>query len=211
MMRPYTGMNFQTPDRPALLLIGESHYLPSDSRLDVTPDVWYSGSAERLNDDERGFINTKEIIEESAISRFSNKAHSIWRNSLSVINESGPAYSDYVQVAHDIAFYNFFLRPAFTGDSLVVQPIDEEFANEAFVEHYQELKPTAVVFLSSLAYRHFRHPASATVPFIVTPHPGCQWWNRVAKKYGNKRGRDTLRDFIQTLNWPKELTGTPKL
>jgi hypothetical protein len=89
------------------------------------------------------------------------------------------------------------------GDSLAVSAQDVEFANEAFRAHYRALRPTAIVFLSSLAHSHFQPREPLSVPVITTPHPGCAWWNRVAQKYGSKRCRDILADFIKTTNWPR--------
>jgi hypothetical protein len=202
-MRPYVGKHYYDTGIPSLLLIGESHYVPCDSKHDTTPEAWYSGSSDTLPEDELYYISTAQLIEDSRAEAFSNPAHSIWRNSFMEINQFGPAYADFTRVADDIAFYNFFLRPAFTGDSLVVAPQDVEIANEAFRAHYEALKPTAVVFLSSLARDYFHPTVPVSVPVIATPHPGCPWWNREAQEYGNKRGRDILADFIKTTNWPK--------
>jgi hypothetical protein len=203
-MRPYVGTHYRKRRTPSLLLIGESHYIPKGSSLNTAPNVWYSGSSHNLSEDDLYYISTTRIIEDSRSSNFSNKAHSIWRNSFSVINQFGPAYADFTRVADDVAFYNFFLRPASTGNSLIVTPQDVEFANIAFNTHFEELKPTAVLFLSTLARNHFRPPQSFSVPIATVPHPGCRWWNSVAKRYGNKRGRDILAEFIVTTNWPKD-------
>lgn len=201
MMRPYVGKNFHDAGKPSLLLIGESHYLPEDSTQHITAETWYASSSETLSPDEREWISTAALLNASRAEGFANTAHSIWSKPLWEINEHGPRYPDYKRVADDIAFYNFFLRPGLEGDSLAIAPQDVEIANEAFRIHYEALKPTAVVFLSSLAHNHF-HPAEPlSVPVISTPHPGCKWWNTVVPKYGNKRGRDILADFIKTTNW----------
>jgi hypothetical protein len=203
MLRPYVGKNYFDTGKPLLLLIGESHYLKKGSNRDTTPHIWYEGNSLTLSEDEREGLNTREIFEESKESGFSQKEHSIWRNSLKVINDFGPAYSDFVRVAEDIAFYNFFLRPAFHGKSLKVVEEDRAIANEAFQLHIKELNPTAVIFLSRLAYDNFHRSESLSVRVIVTPHPGCKWWNKEARKYDNKKGRDLLADFIKKkTNWP---------
>ncbi len=147
MMRPYVGKHYYDTRTPSLLLIGESHYIPEGSQHDITPEAWYYANSTTIQDDDLVFyISTSKIIEKSRTDGFSNAAHSIWRNSFSEINQFGPSYSDYKRVADDIAFYNFFLRPAFTGDSLEVKPQDTEFANEAFIGHCEKLKPTASHF-----------------------------------------------------------------
>lgn len=210
MMRPYVGDNFHDANTPSLLLVGESHYLPEGSSQHLSAERWYAGSSDTLSPEEIGWISTKVVLKEFRSEGTSNAAFSIWSNAFREINRYGPRYSDYKRVADDIAFYNFFLRPGLEGKSLAVSAQDVEFANEAFRAHHQALKPTAIVFLSSLAHNHFHPSEPLSVPVIATPHPGCAWWNRVAQKYGNKKGRDILADFIKTTNWPKSPeTGKP--
>jgi hypothetical protein len=200
MMRPYVGKNFHGAGTPSLLLIGESHYLDGDCPQRRS-ESWYSGSFTDLSDDQVTYIDNVRLLENSRAEGFSKKSHVIFKNAFSEINEYGPRYSDYKLVADDIAFYNFFLRPGLEGDSLEVTDQDVALANEAFLLHYEALKPTAVVFLSRLAHENFNPAEPIGTPIISTAHPGCQWWNRVAHKYGDRRGRDVLADFIRTTQW----------
>lgn len=200
-MRPFVGERFGQDGAPRLLLIGESHYLPEGSTVHLNPDAWYSGSEESLTDHERGWISTKDVIAGSRANGFRQKEHSIWRLSLQEINASGPNFSDFVEVAGYISFYNFFLRPAVKGKSLQVQGIDVSYANEAFLEHLHAIRPTAVVFISRLARKHCPSADACGVPVVATPHPSCVWWNRTSAKYGHKRGRDILGDLVRELNW----------
>jgi hypothetical protein len=202
-MLPYKGTHFGEADVPSLLLIGESHYLPYASTQHLSAEHWYAGNSTTLTPEERKYIRTDEIVTKGRNEGFKN---SIWFNSLPVINEYGFRFSDYNGVADYIAFYNFFLRPAYYGESLGVTPLDVEYANEAFALHLATLKPSAVIFISKLAYDRFRPPAGFSMPVIATPHPGSPWWNREAAKYGNKRGRDILADFIKAFTWPQRLT-----
>ena len=203
MMSPYVGKNFRDAGNPAILLVGESHYLDEDSPQRTSPELWYSGSSATLSEYEIMFISTAKLLEDAAANNFPSKTHSIYRNPFWEINEYGPHYSDYKLVADDIAFYNFFLRPAVNGDSLEheLSSMDTAMANEAFLMHCETLQPTAVVFLSMLARECCT--ASLSIPIVATPHPGCAHWNSVRQKYGNKRGRDLLGDFVKTTNWAK--------
>jgi hypothetical protein len=203
MMRPYVGKNFQDTGTPSILLVGESHYLDEDSPQRTSPEAWYSGSSATLSEYEITFISTARLLKDATANNFPLKTHSIYSNPFWEINEYGPCYSDYRLVADDIAFYNFFLRPAVDGDSLEheVSSVDLAIANEAFLAHCDALKPSAVVFLSMLA--HNCCTASLPITVIATPHPGCAHWNRAARKYGDKRGRDLLGDFVKTTDWPK--------
>jgi len=201
-MRPYVGNNFHDARTPSILLIGESHYLPKGSSQHLNADTWYEGNRDTLSADEVDYISTASLINEGCKEGFSNKAFAIWRSSFREINEYGPRYSDYTRVADDIAFYNFFLRPSLEGESLKVALQDHEIANDAFRLHYRVLKPTAIILLSSLAREHL-DPPEPPVPVVAAPHPASQWWNRVSHRYGNKKGREVLADFIKTINWPQ--------
>lgn len=206
MLRPYVGDRFYNRRTPSILLIGESHYLPDGSTQHLSPEAWYSGSSETLNQTEREWISTAEIIRNSRKNDFRNDGHSIWKESFQIINEFGPAYADYKCIADDLAFYNFFLRPALRGQSLVVTGEDAVIANEAFLTHYETLKPTAIAFLSMKAHHHWNQPRHVGVPVVAAPHPTCRWWNRAAKRYENRKGRDILADLIKDIKW-KEHAG----
>lgn len=166
MMRPYVGKEFHKVGNPSLLLIGESHYVDEDSACRSSPTTWYSGASDSLLGIDLAYINTAQILEDSRADGFRNKSHSIMRNALSVINEYGPKYSDYTRVADNIAFYNFFLRPAVDGGSLKHELCaqDIEVANEAFRLHFDALKPSAVIFLSILARDKLAAPVRLPVP-----------------------------------------------
>ena len=105
-MRPYKGAHFGEADVPALLLIGESHYLIDDSMQHESAEHWYAGNSTTLSLIERKMIRTEEIVTKGRDEGFQN---AIWVNSFSEINESGPRFSDYKRVVDYIAFYNFFL------------------------------------------------------------------------------------------------------
>lgn len=201
MMRPYKGKRFNAEGFPSLLLIGESHFLDDDSPQRSDPGAWYSGSSATLTDYEISFISTSKLLENATADGFPLPTHSIYSNPFWEINQFGPLYDDYRAISDHVAFYNFFQRPAVDGNSLEseLSERDIETANEVFLQNYNELAPTAVIFLSRLAHEYFRQ--SISVPVFATPHPGSAWWNRTATNYGNKRGRDILGDFIKTTTW----------
>lgn len=200
MMKPFIGRRFHSGRQPAILLVGESHYLPRMSTRHLDAATWYAGSAEQLSEIERGWISTAPIVRAACAERFKNKAFSIWRKSFRVINEHGPRHDDFVEVAEDLSFYNFFLRPARTGVSIETTRVDVDVANDAFAHWCHELQPTAIVFLSALARRALR-ATSVTPPTAVVPHPASQWWYRSSKAYGGKSGRAILAEYIAALSW----------
>jgi hypothetical protein len=77
-----------------------------------------------------------------------------------------------------------------------------------FAYQFDRLQPTAVVFLSHLAWKKFRPPQPLSVPHTWTPHPGCRWWNAPAKTYGDRAGKDILDAFVREhLRWPPQPSG----
>lgn len=206
MMTPYEGTNFHDRNKPSLLLVGESHYLLDGSKQHLTPASWYGRTHETLDSEETLWINTPVIVASACESNFRNRAHWIWKNAFEVINDAGSKYDEAREIGNDVAFLNFFLRPApTTGGSLAWHVTDEDLqlANEAFAIHSERLAPTAIVFISRLARRCFQPLVPPTIPVIATPHPTSQWWNRESKRYGNRRGRDILAEFVTSLAWPK--------
>lgn len=203
MMLPFEGRRPGKNGSPKLLLVGESHYLPDKSTQHLTTEGWYGGSSLSLTEKEQSHINPTSVIRKSMPGGFKDRAKSIFLNSFQVINDFGPQYEDYREVAEEVVFYNYFLRPAKEGKSLCVEETDIIIADEVFREVYHRYEPGAVVFLSRLANRKFRAKEIVTVPIVATPHPGCAYWNRATKKYRNKNGREILAEFIGQLQWRK--------
>ena len=197
MMTPFVGEQYGTI-LPKLLLVGESHYLPNASTQHTDSEVWYASDASTLNEIEKSWIDTPNIIKGSRKEGFKNKAHSIWRNSFSVLNENGPQFESFEEVADHISFYNFFQRPAYEGNSLQVTEEDYQSANDTYAAVLAELLPEKVIFLSNLAHSHLSDESRSLTDSIAVPHPGCVWWNRSAKKYGGRPGRELLADAAKT-------------
>jgi len=200
-LRTYIGRDYFLAGGPRLLLVGESHYFPRDSKIHLDPERWYAGNWNMLNQTEQSWISTCEIISESREKSFSEKAHSIWKRSFQVINENGPHYEDFRNVADDIAYFNFFQRPANCGESLCVHSLDIAAAKDNWIENYKKLQPRHVVFLSMLAYSHYNSMGLGQAE--VVPHPGCNWWTRRTKKYGGLSGREKLAQIVQKIDCPR--------
>ncbi len=200
MMHPFIGSRFGAPHENSVLLVGESHYLPLGSTVHLDAAKWYQSSDAALGPEEKDWISTAEIYDEAKASNFSNKAHSIWGNSLWVLNDAGPKYEDYRTAADHVAAYNFFFRPAIEGDSLAVENIDIEVACRGIQYFIEHLRPTSVIFLSRKAFDCL--DKELPLPCTCTPHPGCAWWNRPSDKYGGRTGSEVLRGFVKSLSWP---------
>jgi len=118
------------------------------------------------------------------------------------INNRGLGYDDPNQAIEHIAFYNFFVRPAVEGKSISVKSEDITVALGVLKWIFDVYQPELLVFTSRLAGRHAKSILkSHGIPFIVTPHPTCVWWNKAAKPYGGVRGRDLLAKFLACNQW----------
>ena len=198
---PFVGSNYGKGGKPRILLIAESHYFPKSSNKHLDPIAWYSGTSDSLTPEERGWITTKTNFVDF-VNGYRNRTNRIWRNLFSAINSYGPKYAPehYKQVVDDIAFFNFFARPAREQLSLKLSPyheLDGEIANQLFLQNIEKLKPHLVIFISQFAYSKLKH-GSYDIPIQVTPHPGCSWWNRSVPKYGYRKGKEMVADYLNS-------------
>ena len=204
MMRPFVGDRFHVRSKPSILLVGESHYLPSSSVQYRSVESWYEGDASSLSPKEHGWINTSKVVKEAVDTGFRIRAHSIYRESFKVINRYGPQYTTIGAIAADLAYFNFFLRPALQGKSLEVTNEDARIANEVFLFNVREMNPTGIVFLSTLAAQWLSAKLDIPgIPIVKVPHPASHWWNRKAKKYGGRTGKEVLEAYVVGLEWPR--------
>lgn len=213
-MRPRIGCHYKSTDHKRLLVVGESHYLPEKSSVHRDPEGWYQLRESQLTQveviernkvkvvDEIDWISTERIITGSLSEGFKKKSHGIYRNIAKEISDHWLRLADPSRAIDHIAYCNYFLRPAIKGISLDVKELDKQIAEEAFGWILEEYEPDLVVSTSSLAGSHGREVLKErNIPFTVTPHPTCRWWNDTAKKYGNIRGRDLLTQFLKTHQW----------
>lgn len=127
------------------------------------------------------------------------------------VNDLGPRHANYVEVIEDIAFYNYFQRPAQRGISLAEIGLDCRKAREVLNWVLGELEPEIIIFSSALAgkygpteVRHLATLAGCRIPNIgVTPHAGSPYWNMRAEAYGWLTGRELFRKFLNDFGFWK--------
>ena len=204
VMKPWVGTNYVSDKHKKLLVLGESHYLPKGSIKSCDVDAWYSGSVDSLEAEEKGWIFTAEIIGKHMQENFPNSAHGIFRNTAKAVNTVGYQYANPSEAMNDIAFMNFFQRPAEkTGDSINVGKKDVEVAICVLKDVIEILAPDIIVFVSCKAAWYGKSIVeSLNIPVAVTPHPTCRWWNKQTKKYGGY-GRDVIPKFLTMNEWYK--------
>lgn len=204
VMKPWVGSNYLSDKHKKLLVLGESHYLPKESIKSHDVDAWYSGSEDSLDAEEKRWIRTRQIIKKIVDNNYCNSAHGIFRNTAKAVNLVGCQHANPLEAMNDIAFMNFFQRPAENeGDSINVVKKDVEVAIYVLKDVIEALAPDLIVFVSFKAAWYGKSIVeSLNIPVAVTPHPTCRWWNKQTKKYGGY-GRDVIPKFLTMNEWYK--------
>jgi hypothetical protein len=185
-LKPFEGPNWNIDkNHSKLLLIGESNYfeddLESTSNFKVAKD-WYTGDKSRLIPKAKeADVNNGGKIEylkglKSTIQKLQNK-----------------------DPYNEIAFYNYFLRPASVkikngkrdlGFKKDYKDLDGEVAFVAFCEVLESLRPDIVIFASSLAWEKMEffknkyNKKFGKIAIEKVSHPSSPWWNRGNGDYG---------------------------
>lgn len=197
-LKPYIGSQYHAFSGPRIYFIGESHYLPKESEIHTQCETWYNSSVDDLNEKEYDWTFTAGVLFDFK-GKPTHKPYQIFLNILKVFDQVITGFDDVARASEYIAFSNFFIRPAYTGSSLHVKKKDIEMANEAFQQNIELIKPDAAVFTSSLAFNNLDKSNLGSIKLLRTPHPSSQWWNRIAKTYGGKKGYQMLEDFLVNL------------
>lgn len=191
-MIPFIGKDF---DSYKILILAESYYLPEYSSIHHNDD-WYEESIKSLKNEEINWSSPIQIINDDFLHWDKLvSGHTIY-NSLKI------ALEDVIKnqnVFENIAFYNFFQRPAIYTESLNVTKKDSEIANEVFKQVISILNPNIIYFVSKKAHDHLKlkdlNPDIQN-KIIYTPHPATAWWNKKMKSYGNKTGKEIFKEGL---------------
>lgn len=199
---PFIGENYDN-----MLFIGESHYLPNPHGIN---ESWYKMEMKDHNFSEldKEYLNTNQIIQTIVIeSNNKNKPHSMYRNYGDVYGEVFDKGTYKTALTHT-AYYNYFLRPAeIPGKSIMANWNDKLISYNHLIRMDEILKPTKIIFLSSMARQsfhqvfHSKEGNPVTDEFIskieVVQHPTSAWWNRASKKNDGRTGRQQLSYILK--------------
>ena len=212
-IKPYVGVAYDSSGRNGLMLVGESHYLCEATKCDISPDAWYRGdSAASLSPCDKEWINTSKILTLRISEDFRNHPRNIWKKIAEEIASALPACeyrSIFERVYSNVVAFNYFVRPVVGIQSIKrdLTELDMEVSALRFQDLIRRFRPRAVIVLSSLVacYVDGTELQKNGIAYLNTPHPASHWWNRCAKKYGDKdhegrRGRDLIAPFIKCLN-----------
>jgi hypothetical protein len=181
-LKPFVGSDYGTVG-PRILLIAESHYLPSESTVHIDAESWYSSKEDKLTSKEQRWIHTRGILNKP-LKGWQAKGHAIYRHLESALLKAGLPAND--SVFRQIVFMNAFQRPAKTGVSIKNTNQDIEIAADTINQVIEALQPEYVVFVSTKARRALgKRLVHKSVGFH---HPASPWWNRKQNKISSKEG-----------------------
>ena len=201
-MVPFVGQQYSHPRHKKLLVVGESHYLSSKSTIHLDDKEWYSTDQRKLTEKEIGWIDPNEIITYGIDTNFSDKGLKIYHEIAQCLNDVLFKYQEWheiIKVIHHISFINYFQRPAPQGESLDPTEKDIQVSDDVISSVIKTLNPDLIAIVSSKS-ASYAAPSLVhlKIPYCITPHPACAWWNRKAKKYGDRNGYEVLKNFLLT-------------
>ncbi|MEP4532680.1 MAG: hypothetical protein ABJ004_06315 [Cyclobacteriaceae bacterium] len=199
LMIPHVGVRYHSA-KTRVLVLGESHYLPANSPA-ITPDDWYNGSEESLTKAEKEYIHTQGVIS-NHIQDKNWKGYNLFQN----LGASFKKFEPYAQgnPFEQLAFYNYFLRPASHRISISQTKMDGQMAYDQFHQNIKILEPDLVIFSSVRASGSFQYnkkkrgDSDPSVKVDFVPHAGMAWWNRKTKRYefeGDKKAHTGREKF----------------
>lgn len=203
-LRPWVGEKYGNKESKKLLIIGESHYFPADSVVAQNPEEWYSKNQDFLSESEKKWIHTSGIINKNIRHNFPSKGHSIYRNIAREINKNHFNYENSAEIFNHLAYMNYFQRPAeVKGGSINVKEIDKVVSETVVSDVIKALSPELIIICSNKAGKLASLLAKKNgIPFVVSPHPACRWWNDVSKRYGGA-GKEVVKGFLVNNQWVK--------
>ena len=206
-MEPFVGQHYESNRHKKLLLIGESFYVTQQStNPQLNVKKWYEGKI-YVSPDDKGYCSPAATRNQTT-----GFGPVVKRNLQLICPTNGDVWEE-------VAFYNYFIRPAKNGQSIrdlwkITSPEDIEMDHKKALENFLQvidvLKPDVFVMLSELACEQSAEPDYEryhdgkylwTSPefniikdhYIYTPHPTSSWWNRPMKnryhKFTNYKGK----------------------
>lgn len=187
-MIPFIGDYYLSDQHKKMLLVGESFYFPKASTIHKNATQWYNSTQNDLHDVFEDGEIVKEIdwINCDGLLRcdWKSKGHKIYKELNKWIGKTNLNF-DGKKPIEQIAFTNFFIRPAKKGLSIAKYKKDEiiidvEKSNQVFKCVLKVLQPDIVTFVSKFAYQNVDKQTFTAVQNIKEDyvcHPCSICWN----------------------------------
>lgn len=186
-MIPFVGAEYNSIKHKKILIIGESHYFPPESKIHLNAEKWYKITYSQINEEEECWTSTANIVKDRRDGGENKPGHKIYEIIGKAIDASRPKQTNEgYNMSKYYAYYNYFQRPAIDGDSLEVEPIDSKKATEVFRKVINVLKPDIVCVVSSKVWYNMEEKdkqSTSKMEIDFFPHPACIWWNRKSNNY----------------------------
>lgn len=196
-MMPYIGNCYGANGNQKILLIGESNYLPENSRINKNAEDWYQTTEQDLTEEEVEWINCREILE----CDWKPNGHMIYRE-LNKNLELHFKNSGNERAMSNVAYMNGFQRPANAGDSIknFLTQIDKDISSDVLNQVIEIIKPDLVLFVSKLAWDELRPmlkiDEKIKVDFTCHPTTGGRYWHKKEYKHGRKKFNKIIKSLI---------------
>lgn len=206
-MLPWVGNEYGRSNSKKILLVGESHYLRNYVQINPSDKAeWYYTKQSEIEEEDVAWTNTREIVLNGP-RNWVWGAHSLYIEVNKIICELKNQDFRSDNMFRYVAFYNYFLRPAYSkGASLkkTCQEKDLEVAFDAFREIVATIKPDYVYFLSKFAWESvmMRKYNFEGIKMDFSPHPCCSWWRR--EKYTLENHNELLKGREKFMLFLKE-------
>lgn len=181
---PYIGKSYK---QYKILIIGESHFLEENVKEQIKDD-FYEGNLDKYEP----YIKENINILNNSYECTRKKLHPIHKNILNALKNNNLDYTN-------IAYYNFFLKPAKYRTTINLTKKDIEVANNVIKEIINILTPRIIIFVSKKAYLNYHNREKNS---FYVQHPTCHWWHKKStnqKLYGKEKFIDIISKNIYSL------------
>ena len=192
-MLPFVGQGYVSENRPKLLIIGESFYLPDYSTLQKNACEWYSANQDLLTKDEVEWIDCRGLLE----CDWKSGGQRMYAEISRCLGEIDLPSID--RPVSNICYANTFMRPATDGESFkhCCEERDVVVSIATLTRVIAALTPDLVIFASKYAWDVVGWSLAKQIPgitFDFVCHPiDPRHWNVTSYEHGRKK-------FITLLN-----------
>ncbi len=196
-MLPFVGQGYVLENRPKLLILGESFYLPEYSTLQLNAGEWYSSNQGLLDDEVVAWINCRGLLE----CDWKSGGQRMYAEINRCLAEVDLPSLD--RPVSNICYNNTFMRPATEGESFkhCCEEQDIVVSIDTLTRVIATLKPDLVIFVSKYAWdavgwRIAKQIASVNFDFVSHPLDP-RHWNVKSYEHGREKFISLLKKWAR--------------